>query len=288
MRPPALLTLLLAGAAAQTAKSKDGKDGGIGSLFGRAKSTVIKSLEEKEAVRKNKTDLFGKLGSKLEDKVATIQANEKNEKKTEEKGGKLLGERQPSFGEGKEKNIIGKLEGEGSGRQPGGRRPSGGQDGEGSGRQPGGRRPNVGQDGKGSGRQPGSKPSTGQIGSNRPKPGGNQETGKGKGSGRKPGNNPLTIKEKPGNKNKTGSGKRKRQKAKKEWYSTDVGASCDATSEFETWQTSPLTNLCTSDSAEEQCICVRKKGKNRVKQVCGKCVSTFKPTSVNGKKLNRK
>merc|ERR1712083_136308 len=142
--------------------------------------------------------------------------------------------------------------GEGCGRQPGGRRPNGGQNGEGSGRQPGGRRPSGGQDG--------GKPSTGQIGSNRPQPGGNQQTGKGK----RPGNNPLTIKEKPGNKNKTGSGKRKRQKVKKEWYSTEVGASCDATSEFETWQTSPLTSLCTSASAEEQCICVRKKGKRRV------------------------
>ena len=47
------------------------KDEGIGSFFGKAKSSVIKSLEEKEAERQEKTNLFGKLGSKLEDKVAT-------------------------------------------------------------------------------------------------------------------------------------------------------------------------------------------------------------------------
>ena len=49
----------------------DAQDGGIASFFGKAKTSVIKSLEEKEAERQNKTNLFGKLGSKLEDQVAT-------------------------------------------------------------------------------------------------------------------------------------------------------------------------------------------------------------------------
>ena len=47
------------------------QDDGIASFFGKAKTSVIKSLEEKEAERQNKTNLFGKLGSKLEDRVAT-------------------------------------------------------------------------------------------------------------------------------------------------------------------------------------------------------------------------
>ena len=46
------------------------QDGGIASFFGKAKTSVIKSLEEKEAERQNKTNLFGKIGNKLEDRVA--------------------------------------------------------------------------------------------------------------------------------------------------------------------------------------------------------------------------
>ena len=46
------------------------QDGSIGSFFGKAKTSVIKSLEEKEAERQNKTNLFGKIGNKLEDRVA--------------------------------------------------------------------------------------------------------------------------------------------------------------------------------------------------------------------------
>merc|ERR1712192_56162 len=156
--------------------------------------------------------------------------------------------------------------------------------------------------GRNGGRGQGGKGSQGQGG--RPRPGGSQgikPTAAGGQNGSRnstagqigSGKGPYQIKENQGKRNKTG--KRRRAKKTKEWIRSEVDSSCDSLSEFEEWLTSenhPLSLLCSATTAdtEEQCICIRKQGRRnaKAKHVCGACVSSFKPTTVDGKSLSRK